>query len=246
MKSSNEDLRKRGFIFKEDILNFQHLTNSELFLLINSQVSFERSVAISLLSSRLHTEDLDFVNMLLARLCIEKSLYTKIEICNTLEKGDIKTAKQMVAYLGCIGKNQHLCLPEKISQKKSYPLPRDIIARSLGKMNFRILPVLFDVLASNDEAKISEVIDTIGFLLFYNPDHVNDNFFKSITDTLDKYSDNNLIVWKCVCCLSSFRTKASIDVLNQILASNENHIIKSEAQRSLRLISEYKHKEGSH
>jgi len=130
MKSSNEDLRKRGFIFKEDIFNFQHLTNSELFLLINSQVS--------------------------------------------------------------------------------------------------------------------EVIDAIGFLLFYTPDHVNDNFFKSITDTLDKYSDNNLIVWKCVCCLSSFRTKASIDVLNQIIASNENHIIKSEAQRSLRLISEYKHKEGSH
>ncbi len=246
MKSSNEDLRKRGFILKEDILKFQHLTNSELLILINSQVSVERSIAINLLSSRLHAEDLYFVKMLLDRLCIEKSLYTKIEICNALEKGDIKTAKQMLAYLGCIGKNQHLCLPEKVSQKKSYPLPRDIIARSLGKMNFGILPVLFDVLISNDEIKISEVIDAIGFLLFYNPDHVNDNFFKSITDTLDKYSDNNLIVWKCVCCLSSFRTKASIDVLNQIIASNENHIIKSEAQRSLRLISAYKHKEGSH
>lgn len=246
MKSSNEDLRKRGFVSKEDILKFQHLANSELFLLINSQVSVERSVAISLLSNRFLTVDLDFVDMLLARLCIEKSLYTKIEICNALEKGDIKTAKQMVAYLGSIGKNQHLFLPEKVSQKKSYPLPRDIIARSLGKMNFRILPILFDVLDSNDEVKVSEVIDAIGFLLFYNPVHVNDDFFKSITNTLDKYSDNNLIVWKCVCCLSSFRTKASIDVLNQILTSNENHIIRSEAQRSLRLISEYKHKEGSH
>ena len=236
MKSSNEDLRKRGFITTEDIINFQHCTNSELILLINSQNSVERSVAINLLSNRFHTEDLDFVKILLERLCVEKCLYTKIEICNALEKGSIKTAEQMVAYLGCIGKNQHICLPEKVSQKKSYPLPRDIIARSLGRMDFRILPVLFDVLNSNDEVKISEVVDAIGFLFFYNPDYANKHFFGAIIDTLNKYSESNLIVWKCVCCLSSFRTQGSIEVLNQILNNSKNDIIKYEAKRSLKLI----------
>lgn len=238
MKSSKEDLCKRGFITTEDIIKFKHCSNSELKLLINSQNSVERSVSINLLSNRFHTENLDFVKILLERLCVEKCLYTKIEICNALEKGGVKTAEQMVAYLGCIGKNRHLCLPERISQKKSYPLPRDIIARSLGRMDFRILPVLFDVLNSNDEVKILEVIDAIGFLLFYNPDYTNEHFFESIINTLNKYSENNLIVWKCVCCLSSFRTQGSIEALNQVLSNSKNDIIKYEANRSLKLIDE--------
>lgn len=238
MKSSNEDLRRRGFITTEDIISFQHCSNSELILLINSQNSVERSVAINLLSHRFHTEDLNFVKILLKRLCVEKCLYTKLEICNALEKGSIKTAEQMVAYLGYIGKNQHLCLPKKVSQKKSYPLPRDIIARSLGKMNFRILPVLFNVLNTNNEVKISEAIDAIGFLLFYNPNYANKHFFQSIINTLNKYCENNVIVWKCVCCLSSFKTQDSIEALNKIITHNKNDIIKCEANRSLKLIGE--------
>lgn len=238
MKSSNEDLRKRGFITKEDNINFKHCSDSELMLQINSPNSVERSASINLLSNRFHTENLDFVKILMERLCVEKCLYTKIEICNALEKGSIKTAEQMAAYLGRIGKNQHLCLPEKVSQKKSYPLPRDIIARSLGRMDLRILPVLFDVLNSNDEVKISEVIDAIGFSLFYNPDYASEHFFQSIINTLNKYSENNLIVWKCVCCLSAFRTRGSIEVLSQILNNSKNDLIKGEAKRSLKLIGE--------
>ncbi|WP_315120582.1 hypothetical protein [uncultured Clostridium sp.] len=238
MKSSDADLRKRGFITTEDINEFQQCSNSELILLINSPNSIERSAAINLLSNRFYIEDLDFVKILLERLCIEKCLYTKIEICNALQKGGIKTAEQMLHYLGRIGKNQHLCLPEKVSKKKSYPLPRDIIARTLGKMDCRILPVLFDVLKSNNQEKISEVIDAIGFSLFYNSNYDNEYFFKSIIDTLNKYLENDLIFWKCVICLSSFRTQGSIEALNQILNSNKNDIIKCETKRSIKLIGE--------
>lgn len=238
MKSSNKDLRKRGFITIEDVDEFEHCTNEELIDLIDATKSVERSVAIKLLSKRYLIKDFKFVKKLLERLCIERCLYTKIEICNALEKGSIETAKRMVQYLGCIGNNQHLCLPMKVSKKSSYPLPRDIIARSLGKMDVEILPVLFDVLNSNDDNKISEVIDAIGLLLYYNREYTNEHYFKAITDIMIKYPENEIIVWKCVLCLSSFCTRSSIDVLTEILNSNENDIIKCEAKRSLRLIDE--------
>ncbi|MCC0704505.1 hypothetical protein IC213_15705 [Clostridioides sp. ES-S-0049-02] len=63
---------------------------------------------------------------------------------------------------------------------KSYPLARDIITRSLARMNVEILPVLFDVLESDDRIKISEVIDAIGFMIFYNQEVASEYYFKKI------------------------------------------------------------------
>lgn len=203
-KSSKAELRKSGYITIEDFDKFHQCSNSELTLLINSQNSIERSVAINLLSNRFNTENLDFVKILLERLCIEKCLYTCIEIGNALEKGMVKTAELMVAYLGYIGEIRYK--PDKV-KRKDYPIPRDIIARSLGRMDCSILPVLYDVLYSNDEIKILQVIDAIGFLVFNNPSYLNEDFFEPITFTLNKYIENNLIVWKCLYCLSFFKIK---------------------------------------
>lgn len=238
MKSSKEDLKRRGFIDIEDITKFQQWTNEELIKLINSPKPTERSVAVNLLSKQNCIKNLEFVKIILERLCVEKCLYTKIEICTALEKGCVETAKQMIKYLGFIGKNQHLCLPNRVSKKNSYPLPRDIIARSLGRMDYTILPVLLEVLNSNEEGKISEVIDAIGFMLYYNQDYNNEDSFQAIINTMNHYSENNIIVWKCVSCLSSFWTQDSIDVLNGVLDRNVNDMIKDEARRSLRIIGE--------
>ena len=58
----------------------------------------------------------------------------------------------MVEYLGQIGNNQHTVLPTNGFNKKSYPLPRDIIARTLAHMKEDILPVLMDVLKTNNHS----------------------------------------------------------------------------------------------
>lgn len=237
MKTSNEVLHKRGFFTSEDINKFQNNSDHELFQLINSPIPAERSTAIFLLSERLHIENLDFVNILLERLCIEKSLYTKLEICKALEKGNEETATLMLPYLGRIGNNQYKALPDRSSRKKSYPLPRDIIARSLGRMNTSILPVLFHELNHSNEEQISELIDAIGFMLFYNPDYIKDDYFNTVINTMDRFSENNLIVWKCITCLSSFRTQACIKKLTQINDNSQNSLISSEAERSLALIN---------
>ncbi len=236
MKSSQEYLKNRGFIKETDIENNRLFSNAELQKRLYSKSPVERSVAVRLLSERNYITHSDFVECLLKRLKIEKSLYTKIEICEALEKGNAETAKKMVNYLGVIGKNQHHSLPDKVSKKISYPLPRDIIARSFSKMDISILPVLLDVLSCKVESKISEVIDAIGFLLFYHKDCDMKKAFKTLINTMANYSDNDIIFWKCTLCLSAFHSQDSIDILNKIANGDKPELIKSEASRSLKII----------
>lgn len=236
MKSNKEDLRKRGMIDQSDIDKIISLSYSELMELINSKSPTERSTAIHILSDKVSCDNEAFIETLLIRLSIEKSLYTKIEICNALEKGKEKTARRMVEYVGCIGNNQHKCLPDKVSKKISYPLPRDIIARSLAKMDSSILPVLLEVLRSENQTKISEVIDAIGFLVFYHQELATIETLNCLIDVMNIYSNNDVVVWKCVLCLSAFPLQKSIDILKCISENGDNSLIIDEALRSLNLI----------
>lgn len=236
MKSSIEDLRGRGLAQNHDIDKFIELSYEELMDNINSQLPTERTSAIRILYNKFGCNDKKFIVTILDRLCIEKSLYTKLEICSVLEAGNISTAKEIIKYLGKIGNNQHKSLPDKISKKVSYPLPRDIIARSLGKMNKSILPVLIDVLDSKEKYKIYEVLDAIGFLVFYNKDLVDFILFEKILKTAKMYSDDDLMMWKGVICFSAFSIEESVAVLTDISRINPNKLIRDEASRSLKLI----------
>lgn len=235
MASSIEDLRKRGMAEEKDIVESRVLEDEVLFQRINSTLAVERTAAIHILAEK-HLEETEFVNLLLDRLCIEKSLYTKIEICNCLVQGTEKTAGQMTGYLGKIGRNQHKVLPEKVSKKKSYPLPRDIIARTMGKMSPGIITVLLEVLKSGTEEEISEVLDAIGFLTFYHRELATQKNVISIIDVMKQYHQNKIIVWKSVLCLSAFPLEVSIDILEEIRKQHEKSVIGKEAERSLKLL----------
>lgn len=175
MKSSKEDLRKRGMIEQSDIDKIMSLSYSKLMDLVNAKSPAERSAAIHLLS-------------------------------------------------------------DKVSKKISYPLPRDIIARSLAKMDRSILPVLIEVLRSENETKISEVIDAIGFLVFYHQELATIETLNCLIDVMNIYSNNDVVIWKCVLCLSAFPVQKSIDILNCITDKGDNNLIIDEALRSLNLI----------
>lgn len=241
MKSSEVDLRKRGKMNQQDIDLIATLTDKELVGLIDSGSSVTRSAAVRLLYQRGYMKNEDFTLLLLQRLTKEKCLYTKIEICETLEKGDTKTASQMVRYLGCIGENQHTSLPDKVSLKISFPCARDIIARSLARMDTSILPVLIEVLYSKDTNRISEVLDAIGSMAFYHQNLVNLQLFEHIKNTMNTYLDNAIIQWKCVLCLSAFPITESKNILQDIRRSNCHQTIKKEAERSLKLIKSKGH-----
>lgn len=165
MKSCISDLQKRGYATSEDTERLSGLPQKILIEKLHSSDAAIRTMA----ASNLPSIDENVTRELLQQLAIEKCLYTKIAICVSLERGNLKTAELMTEYLSKIGNNQYKALPNKVSAKKSFPLPRDIVARSLGKMDVSVFPALMAVLDEHDRAKICEVLDDIGYMVFYHP-----------------------------------------------------------------------------
>lgn len=186
-----------------------------LFKQINSKSAVERSAAIKALSIKCPCDHKEYISSLLSRLCVEKALYTKIELCNALESGNKTTVVMMCEYLGQIGSNQHKVVPDTVSKKISFPLPRDIIARSLARMDVSVLSILMDTLEYGDRKKVVEVIDAVGFMIFYHQELATFSNLQKVQAVLDRYPGDNLILWKIVLCCSAFPRKESIEFLDK-------------------------------
>ncbi|WP_238881877.1 HEAT repeat domain-containing protein [Clostridium sp. YIM B02551] len=237
MRSSDEQLKNRGYITSKDIENYLSLNKDKLLELLKSKEAYKRTIAINVYRSKYGLEK-DTIYLFCEMLKDEKKLYTKLEICEALSQGSIEAAKIMVNYLGRIGNNQYRELPTKKFNKKSYPLPRDIIARTLSHMGLEVLPELINVLKSNYVLRISEAIDAIGFICFYN--NVSDNSgLEELIMVLEKYSEDEIIRWKIVRALESFQTEKTLKILKDIMESDSNETIRNEAKRSLDIINNY-------
>lgn len=237
MRSSIEELRNRGFAEQQDIALLAGKSQEDLFLLLQDMNPVIRtSAATNLLIA--NKSELMVSKQLLKLLAVEKCLYTKLAVCEALEKGGVITAGEMIAYLGKIGNNQYRRLPDKVSLKKSYPLPRDIIARTLGRMSVSVFPVLIQVLQSDDAEKISEVLDAIGYMIFYNRQLSTEENARLIFEVLEKYQENDLLQWKAILCLSGFAIEESIVKLKFYCEKSEkNNLLSAEATRALALIN---------
>ncbi|PCG20806.1 hypothetical protein [Brachyspira sp. G79] len=233
LKSDLDKLKYRGLPLEEDVILLKDKSLEELIYCLNdNDASVRTSAAVNLK----HYTD-KAADYLLLCLSEEDSLYTKIAICETLEAGNIDTARKMAEYLGKIGNNQYKKLPKKVSLKKSYPLPRDIIARTLAKMKADILHVLIEVLQSDDLIKIYEAADSFGYMCFYNETLQNEKNLKYIINLIDKYKDDKLLVWKSLTCLSAFNFFKSRDILNSFINEYSNEdILFLEAKRSLDIL----------
>lgn len=233
MKSSTEALRKRGYIDDMDISEYKGRTSSELLDMMNSREAYKRSIAVRILSHDLNSETAAAMLKLLEK---EKSLYTRLEICNTLEKGDERVAELMIYYLGEIGDNQHKLQPGKVSKKVCYPLPRDIIARTMGRMNISVLKVLLSVLGHQDIQKKYEAIDAIGYMCFYNDITEEHTVINLLLNCMNKDHSDAVLRWKTARCMSAFRCNESIEALNKMYTHEQETVIREEIQRSLSII----------
>ncbi|UUD35693.1 hypothetical protein NPA07_02355 [Mycoplasmopsis caviae] len=222
----------RGYIDGEDIAEFENKSKDELLKLLNHEYAWVRSSVAYNLSPM----DEESVDALLKRLCIEDKLYTKIAICETLETGNIFTAKKMVEFLGKIGRNQISEIPKYVSLKKLYPTPRDIIAKSLAKMHPSILPILLETLKLGTSEQKLEVIDSIGSICFNKKELANEKLLNELIDIYDKNINNKIFVWKFIILLSAFNFEASKQILKTYL--NSKDILAKEASRSLKLLEE--------
>ena len=212
------------------------MENPDLLEIIEYKKAYERTLAIRLLSKDNNINQLEFHKLILDILVREKILYTKIEICNVLDRGGDETLIEMFKYVGRIGKNQHKELPKAVSKKNSYPLPRDIIARTIGKMNISVLSTLLKELNECDVIEARELVDAIGFLCFYNKEADNEIAIKELINCYEKYKEDNIIRWKIVMSFSAFNNKTVISKLKEIIKIESIDIAKKEAERSLNLI----------
>lgn len=238
MKSKSEDLKRRGFVDEDDVKIFNTFTHEQLIDMVNSNNACERTASIRTLVIKYPLDNNEYIRILLNRLSMENALYTKIEICNVLEKGNKRTAEIMCEYLGKIGSNQHKIIPGCVSKKKSYPLPRDIIARSLGNMDKSIISVLIPHLYIDDRSKASELIDAIGYMIFYNAELVKMEYYHNIMNIFERFVTDDLIIWKIAMCCSAFPLKESKKLIELIKETTTNQTIILEAERSNRIIND--------
>ncbi|NDV60434.1 hypothetical protein [Bacteroides sp. 519] len=234
MKSTNEALRKRGLANSLDISLAKKLSVEQLYEKLLSFLPVDRSAAAFALQHKECDENERTIRLLDA-LKIENTLYPKLAICKSLESGNSTTALLMCNYLGKIGNNQLQAVPPRTSWKKSYPLPRDIIARTLGKMNKSIFGLLLAQAEDMPQEQLIEILDAIGYMAFYNNEVGTSKNFATILRLYYKYKNNELIVWKLIMCCSGFHIKESIEFLNEV--KSDNTTIQAEIRRSLRAVN---------
>lgn len=230
MKSTPDDLAKRGFIEEDYEKHFENHTIVEILELLVSRNPKERTVAAKLLGKR---KNKTTISPLCNALRIEKKLYSKIAISEALGKIGIDALPNLIELLGKIDCKQHKKLPSKPFKKKNYPLPRDIAARTIIKMGKEALPYLEKFILSGEQFQVSEAIDAIGYITYYTKDLRSLNNLKKC---LKKYQDIRLIQWKIIRAYESFPTEDVINYLNQVLKTESDNTLFWEAKRSLEQI----------
>lgn len=201
--------------------------------MLNSKVATKRTIGAKLLNS---FQEQAVMNSLINRLIIEDKLYTKIAISESLGSFGEEASKELIQYLGNVGNNQHKSLPNKKFKKKNYPLPRDIIARTICKIGKSALNSLKKCLYNGDYNQILEAIDSIGYISFYEDDQTLE---KDIINMIKKYKNDELMLWKLIRALQSFKSENVKNLLKEYSNSKVKQL-RWEAERGLNQIKRKK------
>jgi hypothetical protein len=154
-----EKRAQRGEIDSAIKEQYSHCGFHELMELLHSEKSSIRTAAAFHLG-RLKCEEA--VPALCNLLNEEKSLYTRIAVSAALSSIGAPAVKPLIGLLGRIRNNQEKELPLSLCRKKSFPLARDLAARTLVKIGSSAVPALIGVLISNDGPALPEAIDALG------------------------------------------------------------------------------------
>lgn len=227
MKSSKSALAQRGFVTEKEITDSSHLNSNQLIKMLRSKISRERTIASTLLGQK---SDKIAIIPLCEAIKIEKKLYSKIAISEALGSFGKDAVEKLTPLLGKIGNNQYKKLPAKPFNKKNYPLPRDIVARTITKIGVDALPNLIEILQKGSEEQIAEAIDAIGYISYYSNDNSS---LSSFWNCLENNKSNKIIIWKIIRSFQAFPNKKVINFLNDIKLSSESQQIRWEAERSL-------------
>ncbi len=226
MKSSKTALDSRGIDDSKLIEEYQKLDFSSLAEKLKSPLPTERTAAARVLS-KYKTEECALI--LTHALIKETKIYSKIAISESLGNLGIISIKYLLPLLGKIGTNQHKTIAEEKFRKKSFPLPRDIVSRTITKIGEEALVPLEEFICNEDDSTISEALDAYGFIIFYSKQKRD----SSILIRLYCKTQNLFIKWKIIRALESFTDNESISLLENVLKDQTCVILHKEAERSL-------------
>ncbi|WP_069871936.1 hypothetical protein [Fusibacter sp. 3D3] len=131
MKSTKAQLKSRGYIEDQALDAYRSFSKEALLQLLNSKEATDRTIGAKLLEQFVDKSVLD---AMLSTLLTEKKLYTKIALSESIASQGVIACEALIKHLGQIGQNQYHTLPDVPFKKKRYPLPRDIISRTLCKI----------------------------------------------------------------------------------------------------------------
>lgn len=227
-KCMKDKARKaRGQVNEAEIGMYECYTQNQLEQLLMSSASKERTIAAILMGKKTLIESIPH---LLEALKNEKSLYSKIAISENLGLLGEPAVSGLVELLGLIGNNQERELPIKYFDKKSYPLPRDIAARTLVKIGSPAIPQLMQTAQSAKRFVLSEGIDAIGNIAS------NTNDARPLTymlEALNAHMSDSFLTWKYMRALSGFKVESVIQPLIEAYEKNTEPAIRWECIRSL-------------
>ena len=222
-----EKRQQRGQISTDDIKQYNNLSINRLLELLHSQNAHERTIGATIIGNRKLTE---LTLPLCELLRTETHLYARIAMSESLGKMGKSAVIPLISLLGKIGSNQETSLPLKYFNKKSYPLPRDLAARTVTKLGTIAIPELTKIIKGNDGFDTQQAIDALGSIV----SRINDkSSLPVILNALTNYSTNEITTWKIVRALSGFKFIEAISPLLLILQSRSEAAIRWEAIRSI-------------
>ncbi|PKL67881.1 MAG: hypothetical protein CVV28_03930 [Methanobacteriales archaeon HGW-Methanobacteriales-1] len=232
---------KRGEINKLDSTPYLDYSTNQLIEMLESHEAQKRTIAATILRDKREKEAIE---SLAYALKIEKALYSRIAISEALGEMGESAVVPVADLLGQIGSNQETELPKKYFNKKSYPLVRDMAARTLVKIGKPATPYLIEILESEQDIFIKQqAIDTLGAIAAKTGDYRSlkpiINCFDNIVgiNQEDINSDENLdkvTLWKIIRSLSAFKnSKEAVKCLILVLNSYSDSPLQWESARSL-------------
>ncbi len=231
MKSTTQQLQNRGHLetYKPELVSSEKAVK-----LLQSAISIERSKGARM-ARMVNTPSL--LPSIIKALNKEKKLYTKMELCETLVHFGQASVPLAVPLLGKVGQNQIKGIPNSVFNKISYPLRRDIIARTLSKIGEPALPALYNTLQSTQHSAIYEALDAIGYIVFYSKiltEKHKEMGLKKLILLFKKEGYEPVMRWKIIRTLESFPKAKSF--LENLMKNECNLYIKLEINRSIQQI----------
>lgn len=224
-----EARKKRGEVSENELEKYSGYSEDALITLLSSELPVERTIAAFYLGAG---KCLKAVEALCAQLSREKALYSKIAISEALGKIGEPAVLPLIRLLGKIGKNRHSSAPEGEFKKKSYPLSRDIAARTITKIGLPAIKYLEELILTGDREVIAEALDAYGWIAFYNGG-LNE---KVIIEAYNKYADDELLSWKTIRAMQAFNSPNITGILQEVVGKSNVPACKTEALRSLKQI----------